>query len=105
VLTCVALPAIAGEAVGVLRSRELRRVISQHAVPFWAVASLAAIVGAAVLQHASAPLLGAAVLGLGVAFAIVVAAFAWARIVEASRLERDRKHLAFADPYGPVTLF
>jgi hypothetical protein len=105
VLTCVALPAMAGEAVGILRSRELRRVVSQHATPFWIVASLAAIVGTAVVRSVTAPTLGAVCLGVGVAFAILVAAFAWARIVEASRLERDRRHLAFADPYGPVTLF
>ncbi len=104
-LTCVSLPAMFVEALGIVRSSELRRVISQHAAPFWTVGSLAGVTGAAVFRYGPGSTLGSACLGIGAGSAVLVAILAWARIVESSRLERDRRHLAIADPHGPVTLF
>lgn len=97
--------AVSRAALDIIRVRATRRAISHHVAPFWAVIALAVTVGAIVTRYASEHWLAGTALGLGVGFALILAAYAFARVFQAARLEADRKQLAAVDTYGPVTLF
>jgi hypothetical protein len=97
--------AVSRAALDILRVRATRKAISHHVAPFWAVVTLSAVVGAIVQRYATEHWLSGTALGLGVAFALILGAYAAARVFQAARLEADRRQLATVDTIGPVTLF
>jgi len=97
--------AVSRAAMDIIRVRATRRAISHHVAPFWAIVTLSAIVGAIVQRYATEHWLSGTALGLGIAFALVLASYAFARVFQAARLEADRRQLATVDTIGPVTLF
>jgi hypothetical protein len=105
VFTILTLTVVSRAALDILRVKATRRAISHHVAPFWAVLAFSVIVGAVVERYATEHWLSGIALGLGVAFALILAAYAMARMLQAARLEADRKQLATVDTIGPVTLF
>ncbi len=105
VLSITTLIAVSRAALDIVRVRATRRAISHHVAPFWVVVTLSAVVGAIVQRYATEHWFSGAALGLGVAFALILAAYAAARVFQAARLESDRRQLATVETLGPVTLF
>ncbi len=105
VLSISTFMAVSRAALDIIRVRATRRAISHHVAPFWAVVTLSAIVGAIIQRYATEHWLSGAALGLGVAFALILAAYAFARVFQAVRLEADRRQLSAVDTIGPVTLY
>lgn len=103
--TVATLLSVSTAALEILTEASTRRAISHHVAPFWAVVTLSVVTGTIVARYGSAHWLSAAALGFGVAFAILLGAYAAARIFQVARLESDRKQLATVDMLGPVTLF
>ncbi len=103
--TVATLLAVGNAAIEIVRVPSTRRAISHHVAPFWAVVTFSALTGAVVARYGSTHWLSGAALGFGVAFAILLGAYAAARIFQVARLESDRKQLAAVDMLGPVTLF
>lgn len=97
--------AVSGAAMDIVRVRATRKAISHHVAPFWGVVAASVTVGAIVQRYASEHWLAGAALGLGVGFALILAAYAAARVFQAARLEADRRQLETVDTIGPVTLF
>lgn len=105
-LTVGTFAALLGTAVTVFRSGGLRRIISRHLAPFWMVATTAIVLGVIVRRYASTDdAVVSSWFALGVAFAVILSALAFARFAQASRLESDRRQLAAADVRAPVAIF